>query len=359
MLTEIAFSNIRNLQAQQLVPGSGVNLITGGNAAGKSSVLEAIHLLSLGRSFRTSQLDRVIRQPLDACWVRGRIRDGIDGRERLIGFQRADKKNKSRVDGADASSVAQLARLFPVQIIHPESHRLLTGGPSLRRAFLDWGCFYADTNFHLAWRQYRRVLLQYNTALKRQLDSNTLQSLETELSLRGMELDESRRRYLSEFLMALPVTDGLWPDKSDRSFRYDSGWTDGISLNEALARNRLRSMRAGTALVGPHRAELRVEHQNEAAAAVLSRGQIKRVTVALMLAQIELYERNASCSCVLMVDDVASELDSESMLLVSQVVMQRGGQCFITALSDRDVEAFTRLNHRMFHVEHGQLSELV
>ncbi|OBS09575.1 DNA replication/repair protein RecF [Acidihalobacter prosperus] len=357
MLTEIAYSNIRNLSEGAFSPGFGVNLITGDNAAGKSSVLEAIHLLSLGRSFRTSQLDRVVSSTESECWVRGSVRR--DGRITRIGFQRAGKRNRFRIDGTDATSVAQTARTLPVQIIHPDSHRLLTSGPAHRRAFLDWGCFYADAGFHAVWRQYRRALAQYNCALKGRIDRNILHGLEQALAVHGEDIDRRRRFYLSELLASLSSMDPLWPEPEDRVLVYEPGWHVNTPLLDALGKHRQRAIRFGSAMVGPHRADLTVLHRGEPAATALSRGQIKRVTVALMLTQMTLYESNAGHSCTLMIDDIASELDAHSVRLVADAIGKRSGQCFVSALSLDDAQPFMHGDHRMFHVEHGRLSELL
>ena len=359
MLTEIAISNIRNLQSQQIYPGSRINLITGENAAGKSSVLEAIQLLSLGRSFRTTHLDQVISQTQHECWVRGRMSPGIPEKSSLLGFKRTAKKNSFRIDGQEAKSVAQVARLFPVQIIHPDSHLLVTGGPSARRSFIDWGCFYMDDGFHPSWSHYRRTLAQYNAALKMQLEHSTLHSLETELSIHGEKIHQLRVNYLNHLIKALPVADDLWPETEFRRIDYDSGWSADLEFAEALGQARNRSLKAGMAIVGPHRADLKLNFRHQPISEVFSRGQIKRVTVALMLAQISLFESSSGSTCTLLIDDITSELDPHSINLVSSVINQREAQCFITAISASELSSFNREDLRMFHVKHGCVNELV
>lgn len=316
-------------------------------------------MLSLGRSFRTSQPDQVICKTQSECWVQGRIASSQEEPKKRIGFQRVSKKNKFRIDGQDATNVAQIARVFPVQIIHPDSHRLLTAGPAVRRSFLDWGCFYEDHGFYLSWRQYRRALAQYNVALKKQLGRTTLKSIEMELAIHGQEINGYRRRYLNKFINILPFVDALWPDANHRQIDYDSGWNADIELHEALEKARHRSLRAGSSVVGPHRAELMILHNTQPTAAVFSRGQIKRVTVAMLLAQTALFEDSSEIKCALLIDDIASELDMQSLDLVSRVLSQRGGQCFITGLTKEELIPFSQKHYRMFHVKHGYLSELV
>lgn len=359
MLTEIAFSQVRNLQEQEISFGSGTNLILGDNAAGKSSVLEAIHLLSLGRSFRTSHIDQVIAHGKNECWVRGRVKFDSNNAETVLGFMRIQNRNVLRIDGQDASSIAQIARLYPIQIIHPESYRLVTGGPSLRRSFMDWGCFYTYADFHQTWRNYRRTLAQYNSALKQQSNAFILKSIESELSLQGQKMNQFRQAYLSNLMSVLADVDILWPDVDFRRLEYTCGWRTDCELDAALFHARPRSLQTGSATVGPHRADLKLLHQDRAVSEVFSRGLIKRATLALMLAQIILFEKTTQARCTLMLDDFSSELDNQSMSLVAEVIKHRKSQCFITSLIGHDKLPISYDECRVFHVKHGNLNELV
>lgn len=359
MLTNIAFSNIRNLSEQEFALSPGINLVTGDNAAGKTSILETLYLLSVGRSFRTSKLENLVTDPSRSCWVRGHVKDNRHDVDATIGFQRLKKRNQVRINGTDAKGVSDLAKLYPVQVIHPESHKLITAGPSVRRAFIDWGCFYLYSDFHEVWRDYRRILFQYNTALKNNATHRVLASFEYELCQSGLRIDFYRNAYKDELSGALSLTNELWPDAVVGNLEYASGWPSASTLGEALDRYRDRSVRAGTSLVGPHRADLNIYSQSSLAASILSRGQIKRVTFALILAQTELYERSCEKDCMLLIDDIASELDATSLALASGVIKSRNGQSLVTALDASSVDQLQNSCHRMFHVKHGQLHELV
>lgn len=359
MLSNIAFSNIRNLSEQEISLSPGINLITGDNAAGKTSILEALYLLSVGRSFRTSKLENLIADPSRSCWIRGRVKELQNDIDAVIGFQRLKKRNQFRINGGNVGGIADLAKLYPVQIIHPESHKLITAGPSVRRAFIDWGCFYLYSDFHDVWRDYRRNLLQYNSALKGNISHRVLASLEYKLYQSGMRIDFYRRAYKDELVKALSVTDELWPDSRVGDMKYAPGWPLDFNLSDALESYRDRSVRAGTSLVGPHRADLYIYSQSNLAATILSRGQIKRLTVALILAQTELFERLCEKDCMLLIDDIASELDAMSLELSSGVIKNRRGQSFVTAIHPSNIAQLKTACHKMFHVKHGHIRELV
>ncbi|MBN0224457.1 AAA family ATPase, partial [Pseudomonas aeruginosa] len=116
-----------------------INILYGDNGSGKTSVLEAIHLLGLARSFRSARLQPVIQYEEAACTVFGQVMlaNGIASN---LGISRERQGEFTiRIDGQNARSAAQLAETLPLQLINPDSFRLLEGAPKIRRQFLDWG----------------------------------------------------------------------------------------------------------------------------------------------------------------------------------------------------------------------------
>lgn len=359
MLFEVAGENIRNLKRFELQPGSGLNLIVGKNAAGKTSLLEAIHLLSVGRSFRTPRLDEVVRSGAQEGWVRGRVRERRSDRESRLALRRAHGQTECRIDGEAAGSASQLARYLPVQVLHPDSHRLLTGGPAYRRAFIDWGCFYQDTKFFTVWSRFRRVLWQRNAALKGHANDRVVAAIEHEFCSLAAQVDAARHTYVGALREGLREMQSLWPGEGDWQLDYRRGWGADRDLSVVLRGERDQAQRVGHSLSGPQRADLVVRTEGERVAVVFSRGQIKRAAAALMLAQIRTFERATARDVLILVDDLPSELDSEGQGLLLNELLNSDRQCFVTALSLKDFTDQRLPEHRMFHVEHGQVSELV
>lgn len=359
MLLELAGENLRNLGSFELEPGPGLNVIVGRNAAGKTSLLEAIHLLSLGRSFRSARLDEVVRLGSNRGWVRGRVRERESGAITRLGLARSAGRTLCRIDGETVSSAAELARRLPVQIMHPESHRLLSGAPAHRRAFLDWGCFYQADGFFSAWTRFRRALQQRNAALKSGSDPRTLAALEHEFSICSDIVDQARSAYVDALIESLDDFESLWPERNDCVFEYRRGWGKERPLVETLAAEREQARRVGHTLAGPHRAELLIKSNGERVAQVFSRGQLKRAAAALLLAQTAAFERATGRDVLVLVDDLPSELDSQARETFLSILVERRRQCFVTALSRNDLTTSGEAETRMFHVEHGRLAELV
>ena len=162
-------------------------------AAGKTSILEAVHLLSLARSFRTNKHKHYIQhqQPDTVLFSRVLGRDG----ELPVGFQRAqDGSLKVRIGGEPIDSVAALAELVPIQLINADTFLLLEGSPSVRRQFIDWGGFHFESRFMAAWKAVRRALSQRNSLLKYgKLDPSVRAAWDREFIDRANELDGYRR----------------------------------------------------------------------------------------------------------------------------------------------------------------------
>lgn len=119
-------------------------------------MLEAIHLLGLARSFRSARLQPVIQYEEAACTVFGQVMlaNGIASN---LGISRERQGEFTiRIDGQNARSAAQLAETLPLQLINPDSFRLLEGAPKIRRQFLDWGVFHVEPRFLPVWQRLRR-----------------------------------------------------------------------------------------------------------------------------------------------------------------------------------------------------------
>lgn len=359
MLLELAGENLRNLQSFAIEPGPHLNLIVGDNAAGKTSLLEAIYILSLGRSFRASRLDDVVCTGKSSAWVRARVKEKASAPTTRLGLARLRARTLCRIDGKTVTSAAEMASHLPVQILHPESHRLLNGSPANRRAFIDWGCFYQDTLFFPTWTRFRRALQQRNAALKRGSDRRTLSSIEHEYCASAQVIDSLRRAYVDSLRTNLTQLAPLWPSEHPWEIEYRRGWSQERTLPESLEREREQARRIGHSLAGPQRADLIIKSAGERVAMVYSRGQLKRAAAALLLAQTQTFEQTSDRQVLVLIDDLPSELDFEARKVLLSTLLSPRRQCFATALSSSDLDLSQFDDSRMFHVKHGRFSELV
>ena len=166
-LKRLSVTGVRNLQPVTLQPSPRINIVYGANGSGKSSLLEAIHLLGLARSFRSTRLQPVIQHGQDACTVFAEVLQ-ISGITNSLGITRNKQADyQIRIDGQSVRSLAELAETLPLQIINPDSFRLLEGAPKQRRQYLDWGVFHVEHQFLPAWQRLQKSLKQRNSLLRR------------------------------------------------------------------------------------------------------------------------------------------------------------------------------------------------
>lgn len=138
-LVRLGVRGVRVIASAELQACPQLNLVLGENGSGKTSLLEAIHILSLSRSFRVGTIEPVVRHGEAHLMVTGETADG-----HRIGVEKGRGHSRLRIDGRDARGVGELAGALPVVALHPDSHELISGPPGERRQFLDWGVFQSD-----------------------------------------------------------------------------------------------------------------------------------------------------------------------------------------------------------------------
>jgi DNA replication and repair protein RecF len=352
-LLRLQVTNLRCLAEARLEPGRN-NLIFGPNASGKTSVLEAIFLLGRGRSFRIAGRSGLIRDGSEEATVAGRVQRGERQAAVGIALPRSGAP-RIRADGRDESSAAALASWLPVQVIDPGVHRLVDESPGVRRRYLDWGVFHVKHDFLASWRRYHRILRQRNAALKTEATSS-LDIWDGQLAQAGDILADLRRSYLEGLA---PKVEEVCEELLDRPVRlaYRQGWPEGRDLATALGEARQRDRRHGVTHPGPHRADIAIAFDEHPARGRVSRGQQKLLAAALILGQLRHLQETSEVRSVLLLDDMAAELDRERLNRLLSVVARLDAQLFVTALTG---DAVTLPEpQKMFHVEQGIVRSVV
>lgn len=357
-LTRLDIRQLRCLQAVEFRPSPGLNLITGGNGAGKTSLIEAVHLLGYGRSFRGRVRDGLIRsgQPhleLYAEWLDGQ------GRVRRAGLRHAGGDWEARLDGTPAPSLTELCAELAVVTFEPGSHELIAGGAEHRRRFLDWALFHVEPGFLPVWRRYARALKQRNALLKRGPAASALAPWDRELAAAGESLSRLRGDYLARLEPVLVATAGEFlPELGPAGLRFLPGWRrDESSLEDALLLGRERDLSLGYTALGPHRADWRVDYLGLPGREALSRGQEKLTALACVLAQARAFAADRGEWPLVCLDDLGSELDRPHQHQALASVLASGAQVLLTATEAPSLPPSVGASAR-FHVERGQLQVL-
>lgn len=355
----LRLTDFRNFRDAEIRPGPGVNLITGPNGSGKTSLIEAVGFLSNGRSFRTPLVQRVVSYGCESLTVYAELCSGDD--RKRIGISRGKSRDTEiRINGESVRRLAELSRELPLQILNPESMSLLgDGGPELRRSFIDWGCFFSDESFFGNWARFRNVLKQRNAALRTAGSYQSVAYWDRELVRYSEAVSEVRERYcsairddlmryLSEFL----------PDFTF-SIDYYRGWERDADLAGLLERSFPRDREAGYTMSGAQRADLRIKADGIPTRDILSRGQLKLAVCAMKLSQGLHLEQSSGRPCTFLIDDFASELDAARRRLLSEKLSGVRGQIFVTAVDD-SAEEFSGIAGgalKRFQIRDGIITE--
>lgn len=357
-IARLRIGRLRNLADLDLTPSGGINLLLGPNASGKSSVLEAIHILSRGKSFRTHQLANVLNYDAADMVVSAEVEGGEGGATTLgLEFARGRGRCRMRAGGRPVEKASILATILPVITIHQESHRVFTEGPIYRRQFLDWGLFHVEHGFHAIWQRYRRALRQRNALL--QQGGAGAEAWDRELESGAREMDRMRRTYLQAVLPVFQEMTALVGGEGTIEAAYRPGWDEDSDYGTVLRRSLGGDRALGYTRFGPHRADILFTRDGSAVREDLSRGQLKSLVCALYLAQAEGLTRQTGRRAVVSIDDLTAELDEDHSRRLVEQVRLLGLQAFVTSSEERIRSYLQDMEHKVFHVEHGRVREMV
>ncbi|TZF90888.1 DNA replication/repair protein RecF [Cognatilysobacter lacus] len=362
-VTRLDIRHLRRFDDVSLSPAPGLNLLIGDNGAGKTSVIEALHLMAYGRSFRGRVREGLVQagSPTAALEVFVEWKEtGASGRVRRAGMRHSGSEWTGRLDGEPVAQLGELCAALAVVTFEPGSHELVHGGSEVRRRFLDWGLFHVEPAFMRPWRRYARALKQRNILLKQRVRDAQLDAWDAELADTGEELTEQRRRYVDALAAGFAVLAAeLAPSLGVASLAYLPGWKrDELPLADALLLARDRDLLAGHTSVGPHRADWRPSFAAIPGRDALSRGQAKLAALAALLAQADFHAEVTGQQPVFALDDLASELDRHHQRRVLQRLVERGSQVFVSGTELPAAIVELGLAPKLFHVEHGRISSV-
>lgn len=355
-ISRLIVEHFRNLTAVDLEFDHGFNFLVGNNGSGKTSLLESIFYLAHGRSFKSSVSNRIISYEQPHFTLYGRIQERQH--QWSVGLQKHRQGNTQvKINGEEAKKISDLAHLLPMQIITPEGLTLLNGGPSYRRAFLDWGLFHHHQHFHALWSQLNRLLKQRNAALSQTVHYEDICIWDKELVNLTQQVSQLRSNYAEALRPEIERTCQLFLPEQEITVNFYQGWEKNTDYAELLRQSFERDRAIGYTISGPQKADFRFKVNGLPVEDVLSRGQLKLLMCALRLAQGEHLMQQKNRHCIFLLDDFASELDENKRALLAERLQQSGSQVFVTAITPNQLKQMQPNNHRMFFVNNGKWTE--
>lgn len=355
-LVSLELHNIRVYERVQIEPSPHLNLISGANASGKTTLLEAIHLLGTGRSFRTSQTEQLRRNGSSDLDVVGKLYE--EGGETVrLGLVYSTDGRRASINGLEQKQASTLALHLPLQIISPDTHYDFQQNAKHRRSVLDWSMFHVEQDFSGLWARYQRILHQRNAALKDRGQIKARHIWDGELVETGEKLHAARARLTAQLLPHYQACcQQLLGEKHRVDLVLESGWDSEAGFGESLRQDRSRDIARGFTHSGPQRADLQITLNTQASKMGASHGQYKILVIALRLAQIRYLLESRNRSCCLLIDDLAAELDPEHRARLTRLLASLPVQVFVTATESSLIDRESWSSHKTFHVEHGVIT---
>ena len=313
-IEKIFLSDYRNYEKQAVSLGPKLNVICGKNASGKTNLLEAMYLLGVGRSPRTTRDKELIRWDRECAYVSaGTVKKyGSSSLEFLIG----PGGKRIAVDGLPIGKLGELMGVCPVVFFSPDELKLVKDAPVERRRFMDISLSQQSKTYYYTLSKYNKILAQRNKLLKTgQALADTLPIWDEQLAATGAKLREFRLKFIEQLQPYALEAHRRLTGGEDLTIGYENeeGETEASAIKEGLLKKliatREKDMRLFFTGVGPHRDDLRLTANGIDVKRFGSQGQQRTVSLALKLAEVELFNENTGEYPVLLLDDVLSELD--------------------------------------------------
>ncbi|MEJ2620669.1 MAG: DNA replication/repair protein RecF [Candidatus Thiodiazotropha sp.] len=354
-LQRLKIENLRNIKEAEILPSKNINLITGSNGAGKTTLLEAIYLLARTRSFRQSQNKTLIKRGEEQLTLFSEFQSET-GSGYKIGLSKKKDSTIVHKNRKKITKLSELAKTIPLTIITPNIQRIVEEGPTHRRKLLNWGMFHVEPLYAQLAQRYNQTITQRNRALIRK--GEDLSVWTKQLVDLGNQLNHIQNQYVVEWNAELKDLYRTAGDHLQCKLELFSGWKTGLSFEAALTELLTTDQDRGFTSAGPHRLDVRIVVEGRGVKNFFSRGQNKLLALNLMIAQTQLLKNKKKEKPILLVDDIKSELDNESYLRVIETVSDLNIQTFITDLNQSLSPHLEKDGFKMFHVEHGHISEL-
>lgn len=356
VLDKLQLRSYRNLGNIDLTWNKHFNVICGQNAQGKTNLLEAVYLLGHLKSFRGARGQDLINHTEDSAWVIATINKGGVDHQLEIGLQKTGRNPK--VDGKTVKKLSQFLGYLRTVLFTPEELAKVKGFPVGRRALLDRAILQTEPIYLDRVQEYDRILRQRNQLLKKKSDDLELAPWTDALIRTGSRIRYDRQRYLTRFKPFLhQVYKEITGDQESADLNYsiedNSLQMLTSEMSAVLERLKSREKKLGITLAGPHRDDINFYVAGKSLRSFGSQGQQRSFLLAFKAAQVMDLEERFKEPPVLLLDDLASELDSSRQEGFFNFLLNRQGQVFLTSAQQQKLAGQVRKKASFFKVDQG------
>lgn len=360
-LAELELNRFRNYRTLRWEPGAGVNLLLGANAQGKTNLLEAVALLTRGRSKRVRTRTEILMHGERECRLAGSFSDSRDVPCRVsMTIDRAGTR-QMLLDGQRLEKTSVLFEMVPTVLQESADVEMLAGPPAGRRAFVDMLCLELSPRYVSLFGQHAKLLRSRNVLLAKARRGRELEVVTELLAAASAKLLRARETAVEALSSETSSLESMEPLKL-RYRIYGAGQDGGPEPNKdstgwyrtAFQARLDEDCRMRTTGLGPHRDDLELELNGRPVRNIASRGQLRDVLLRLKLGEARVVARTRGEMPLLLLDDVFSETDEERRRRLI-AWMPAEAQLFLTGTDRRIAKEFESRACRQFEVRSGEV----
>lgn len=355
-IKSINITNFRNYTNQVVNFDSGLNVIIGKNAQGKTNLLESIFICAIGRSPRTTKDKDLIKWESTYAKISLNIEKKLGNKD--IDIYLFNNQNKAiKIDKIGIKRIGQLMGNFNAIYFSPDELKLIKESPDERRKFMDIDLCQFDKNYFYTLSNYNQILQQRNKLLKttnEKVLKDTISIWNDQLATNGAKLIMARLQLVENLKSKVyDIHKFLTNDKEEMHISYQ-GYTAEtendlkLLLLKKYDENIDKDIKLGFTTVGPHRDDIKIESNGIDLRSFGSQGQQRTAALSLKLAELSVFKDNIGEYPVLLLDDVLSELDNDRQTKLLEFV--KPIQTILTC-----TEFNIDIPHTKFVIENGKL----
>jgi len=359
-ITELKLINFRNYK-QSIFSFSPVkNIIIGNNGVGKTNIVEAIHYLSITKSFRTTNDQVVIKENQDFAVVEGKIQDKITNNYKIL-IENSGKK--VYINNNQIKRLSDYISQINIVIFNPEDLKLIKDNPSTHRKLINMELSGLNNKYLKLLSSYNKILKQRNTYLRSMMlnsmiPKDYLDVLTEKLVEYGMEIFKIRKTFIDDINEYLPINYKKITKKEGLILKYITDY-DNLTKDEILKKYKSllnKDLNYGKTNFGIHLDDFIFYFNEKIAKDYLSEGEQKNAVISFKLSEVNLYYSQKGSMPILILDDLFSELDKEKITKILRF-LKKGIQIFITTTDLEKVDERILKNSKIFMIKGNKIEE--
>lgn len=360
-IKELKLKNFRNYSDFNIEFDKKVNLILGNNAQGKTNLLEAIYITSMGKSFRTNKENEMIMFEYDYSQIGIKAeKEYLDTNVEIV-INKESKKSIKK-DGIQIKKISQLLENILIVIFSPEDLKLVKDEPEKRRKFIDRELCQISPSYYENLYNYKKVLYQRNFYLKeREIDNSILDVWDSQLAKYGASIILKREEFIKKISkISNEIQKSITNNKEDLLIEYNPNikTKENKKAQEEYFYEKIKSsyendIRLRTTTKGPHKDDIIFNVNGINIRSYGSQGQQRTAALSLKLAELNLIKEETGEEPILLLDDVMSELDIERQEFLIKTLKEN--QVFITTTDVDEKLKNSFPNAKIFFVEKGNI----